>query len=109
MIAPGTISIAKARLEGDIVHCIKRWAMSHPLELVRFDRLMRGERDFLDNENGTSREGSLKKIGEVPVSLSNMMGRRFGHDWMYQRTVRDLFWSHFIVGKIYQYTRLGKV
>lgn len=109
MIASGNICIAKARLEGDIVRCIKQWAMSYPLALVAFDQQMRKERDGLHNEKGNSKEGTMKKIGEVPVSLHNMMGRWFGHDWMYQKVVRDLFWQHFIVGKIYRYTRLGKV
>jgi hypothetical protein len=72
------ITIGQARLEGAVVQTIKDWATAFPQDLAFFDREMKMERKELKRTSGLSEGKNMRKFGEIPVKLNQLMRARFG-------------------------------
>lgn len=106
IVAGGTFTIGKAKLEGQVLGCIRRWAENYPDQVVNFRRQMDQERANLRHDGsgshvrGLSGERSNVKIGSVPTTLYHMMRREVDKDWLDDRDIQRVFWSYFNIGRI---------
>ena len=87
-------------IENLVVDAITGWARANVAEVVLFDRQMKALRKSQDKKSGMSKAGSLQRLGEIPISLNEVMKRRFGMLWRENQKLKTLFWKHFRVGRI---------
>ena len=104
-----SFNVGKVSLDAQVQGVIKRWADTHPGELVLVDRMMKTLRD--------KRRGGVRKItqgkhgshvAEIPYSLNLMLQAEVEKDWLILYEIRNLVFAHFQVGmmeRCYEYMK----
>lgn len=103
IVAGSDITIATAKMEGDIAQCCKAWAVAFPHEILALRRKVADTRRHLYNQGrrgGISRGKSMLHKAEIPVKLNNLMCRKFGNDWIYDPERRNRFFRIFKAGLV---------
>jgi hypothetical protein len=83
-----------------MVAAIKRWAMAFPHELTALEVKVKQMRQREHKSNGISRDGNLRHVAEIPVTLVNFLRRVIAQDWDHDPLTREMFYRHFKVGLV---------
>lgn len=94
------ISVSDSKVEGQVVQLIRAWATAFPGELVALQRKVRAFRSGLFHSNAMTREREMLHKAEIPAKIHAAMCRVFGHEWLYDARLREMFFRNFRVGLV---------
>lgn len=82
---------------------IRDWAAHFPHACDAVKKAAARIMELRGDDHGQTREGYLK--GGMPESLNIWMTRAFGVGWNRDRTLRNIFWRVFAIGRFNTYER----
>jgi len=82
---------------------VRDWAARHPLTVKEVRRAANRLKEIRGNDKGHMVDGYLK--GGLPESLGRAMKDKFGVCWQGDKTIHDIFWRVFEIGRFNTYER----
>lgn len=85
---------------------VRDWAAHHPLTVKEVRRRAKQLMAMRGDDKGHMVDGYLK--GGLPESLNRWMVNKFGVMWKSDKTIHDIFWRIFEIGRFNTYERASR-
>ena len=90
---PDTLVIERNIAE-TIDNLIKTFVRNTPKKVINaFVRGISQTRSSISNEKCFTREKSMLRVADIPVSINNVMMMLFGKEWINDKVVSRIFWE----------------